>query len=81
MALMVNKPSTQVLGNGDLWLLKGSDVLNMISFSFFSGLPVQFAHGRLSWRLTFNPLQIDERKVEGCYRLRSRLLQIIGPQD
>ena len=27
-------PSTQVLGSGDSWLLKGSDVVSMISFAF-----------------------------------------------
>ena len=81
MALTINKPSIHVLGSGDSWLLKGSYVLNMISFSFFFGLPFQFAHGRLSWKLIVNPLQIDEPKVECSYRLRSCLLQIIGPQD
>jgi hypothetical protein len=31
-------PSTQVLGTGDSWLLKGgSDVVNMISFAFVLG--------------------------------------------
>ena len=66
-------PSIQVLGSGDSWLLKGSDVVNMISFAFCFGLPVQFAHGRLSCRLTVNPLQIGEHKVGCCYRL----LQVI----
>jgi len=30
-------PFTQVLGSGDSWLLKGSDVVNMISFAFVLG--------------------------------------------
>jgi hypothetical protein len=30
-------PSTQVVGSGDLWLLKGSDVVNMINFAFVLG--------------------------------------------
>ena len=30
-------PSIQVLGSGDSWLLKGSDVVNMISFAFVLG--------------------------------------------